>query len=148
MEMTQTMVWLILVIAFVVIEIATVGLTCIWFAGGSLAGMLLSMLNVDTLWQVIGAIVVTVVLLVFTRPFVVKYVTQKQAKTNYEQLIGQTICIQETVDNLAQTGSALVNGQEWTVRAANETVLQVGTIAKIVEISGVKLMVEQYKEDM
>ena len=148
MEMTQTTVWLILVIMFLVIEIATVGLTCIWFAGGSLAGMILSMLDVHIGWQIVGAIIVTAVLLIFTRPFLIKYVTSKQAKTNYEQLIGQTICIRETVDNLAQTGSALVNGQEWTVRATKEVTLQAGTLAKIIEISGVKLMVEPCKEDV
>ena len=148
MEMTATIIWLVLVIVFLAIEIATVGLTSIWFVGGSLAGMLLSMLGVNEIWQIVGAIVVTVLLLVFTRPFLVKYVNSKQTKTNCEQLIGQTIHIQEAVDNTAQTGRAVVGGQEWTVRAVNDTILQAGTRAKIIEISGVKLIVEQCEEGM
>ena len=34
----EIIVWLALIIFFVVLEIATVGLTSIWLAGGSLAG--------------------------------------------------------------------------------------------------------------
>ena len=37
-----TILWLILIVAFVVIEMVTVGLTAIWFAGGALASFILS----------------------------------------------------------------------------------------------------------
>lgn len=36
--MNMTIVWLVLLIVMVVIELATMGLTTIWFAGGSLSG--------------------------------------------------------------------------------------------------------------
>ena len=36
----EIIVWLALIIFFVVLEIATVGLTSIWLAGGSLAGLI------------------------------------------------------------------------------------------------------------
>ena len=39
--------WLILIIVLIVLEIITLGLTTIWFAGGALAGFILSMLNVS-----------------------------------------------------------------------------------------------------
>ena len=148
MEITSTVVWLILVIAFLLIELATVGLASIWFVGGSLAGMCLSMLGVHIAWQIVGALAVTIILLIFTRPFVMKYVNKNKEKTNYDGVIGQVICIDETVDNLAQTGSALVSGQVWTVRSADDSVLVSGEKAVVVEISGVKLMVKQHKEEV
>lgn len=148
MEMTLTMVWIILVIAFLLIEIATVGLTSIWFVGGSLAGLFLSVLDIHVVWQIFGALAVTIILLIFTKPFVVKYMYKNKERTNYEGLIGQVICIDETVNNLSQTGSALVNGQAWTVRSIDDSILMSGEKAAIVKIAGVKLMVKQHKEEV
>lgn len=147
-EWTATVIWLLLVIVFLLIESATVCLTSIWLAGGSLAGMILSLFNVSVYVQIIGAIIVTIVLLLFTKPLAMKYINSKQEKTNCERLIGETIRIKETVDNLAQTGSAVVNGQEWTVRSVDDVILETGTLAKILSIAGVKLIVKKHEEEL
>ena len=90
----------------------------------------------------------TFVLLYFTRPFAVKFINAKREKTNYEGIIGKTIRIADRVDNMSQTGRAVVNGQEWTVRSEkDEEILEPGTIAKVVNITGVKLIVKKYEEE-
>ncbi|GAA6491665.1 MAG TPA: NfeD family protein [Candidatus Bariatricus faecipullorum] len=143
-----TIAWLALLIVLLVIEIITVGLTSIWAAGGALVALLLNIAGVSLLWQVIAFFVVTFVLLVFTRPFAVRFINSRREKTNYEGIIGKTIRIVERVDNLSQTGMAVVNGQEWTVRSEDDAViLEPGTIAKVTGISGVKLIVKKYEED-
>ena len=143
-----TIAWLALLIVLLVIEIITVGLTSIWAAGGALVALLLNIAGVSLLWQVIAFFVVTFVLLVFTRPFAVRFINSRREKTNYEGIIGKTIRIVERVDNLSQTGMAVVNGQEWTVRSEDDAViLEPGTIAKVKGISGVKLIVKKYEED-
>ena len=110
--------------------------------------LLLNIAGVSLLWQVIAFFVVTFVLLVFTRPFAVRFINSRREKTNYEGIIGKTIRIVERVDNLSQTGMAVVNGQEWTVRSEDDAViLEPGTIAKVTGISGVKLIVKKYEED-
>lgn len=136
--------WLVLLIVLLVIEIITVGLTSIWAAGGALAALILNVVGVSIVGQVIAFFVVTFVLLYFTRPFAVKFINAQRVKTNYEGIIGKTIRIAEKVDNMSQTGMAVVNGQEWTVRAEqDEDILEPGTIAKVVNISGVKLIVKK-----
>jgi len=148
MEITTTIVWLALLIIFLVIEIATVGLTSIWLAGGALAGLLIDMAGLGLPWQIAAAIIVTAVLLIFTRPFAVKHINRNHERTNYEGIIGKVIRITETVDNINQTGRAVLNGSEWTVRSAqDDIILEPGTIVKVVKISGVKLIVEHYEED-
>jgi len=148
MEITTTIVWLALLIIFLVIEIATVGLTSIWLAGGALAGLLIDMAGLGLPWQIAAAIIVTAVLLIFTRPFAVKHINRNHERTNYEGIIGKVIRITETVDNINQTGRAILNGSEWTVRSAqDDIILKPGTIVKVVKISGVKLIVEHYEED-
>lgn len=143
-----TLAWLILLIVLLIIEIITVGLTSIWAAGGALAALILNLLNVSVVWQVVVFFVVTFVLLYFTRPFAVRFINTKREKTNYEGIIGKTIRIADRVDNMSQTGRAVVNGQEWTVRSEkDEEILEPGTIAKVVNISGVKLIVKKYEEE-
>lgn len=140
--------WLALLIILLIIEIITVGLTSIWAAGGALAALLLNILGVPLAGQIIVFFVVTFVLLYFTRPFAVKYINTQRVKTNYEGIIGKTIRITETVDNISQTGTAVVNGQEWTVRAEKDgDILEPDTLAKVVNIAGVKLIVRKYEEE-
>ncbi len=143
-----TIAWLVLLIILLIIEIITIGLTSIWAAGGALAALILNILGVPFLWQVVVFFAVTFILLCFTRPFAVRFINNQREKTNYEGIIGKTIRIAETVDNISQSGMAVVNGQEWTVRAEKEEeVLKPGTLAKVVNISGVKLIVRKYEEE-
>lgn len=142
-----TYIWLALLIILLVIEIITVGLTSIWLAGGALAGLLVDIVGLSLPWQIGAAVIVTAVLLYFTRPFAIKHINRNHERTNYEGIIGKVIRITETVDNINQTGSAVLNGAEWTVRSAqDEIILKPGTIVKVVKITGVKLIVEQYEE--
>ena len=143
-----TIAWLGLLIILLVIEIITVGLTSIWAAGGALAALILNILGLSLVWQVVAFFGVTFVLLIFTRPFAVRFINTQREKTNYEGIIGKTIRIAERVDNIRQTGMAVVNGQEWTVRAEDEQeILEPETLAKVVNISGVKLIVKKYEEE-
>ena len=143
-----TIAWLVLLIILLIIEIITVGLTSIWAAGGALAALVLNLLDISLLWQVVVFFIVTFVLLYFTRPFAIRFINTRSEKTNYEGMIGKTIRIAETVDNISQTGMAVVNGQEWTVRAEKENeILEPGTLAKVVNIAGVKLIVRKYEEE-
>lgn len=139
--------WIGLIVAFLVIEIITVGLTTIWFAGGSLAALIAYGLGLNTFWQVVIFLVVSLLLLYFTRPWAIKYINPHHIKTNYEEAAGQTVKITEKVDNQAGTGTALLNGLEWTARSADDAIVfPVDSMAKVVEISGVKLIVEEIEE--
>ena len=74
----ETMGWLIIFIVLIVIELLTMGLTTIWFAGGALAALLMSVLGFGMPVQVVVFIIVSVLLLVLTRPIAVKYFNQNR----------------------------------------------------------------------
>lgn len=140
-------IWLGLLIVFLIIEIATVGLTTIWMAGGALGALILELAGLSIWWQIWTFLIVSLVLLIFTRPFVTKYINSQHEKTNYEEIIGKVVKITETVDNLHETGAAVVNGLEWTVRTETPgSILYPGELGKVRRISGVKLIVEKYEE--
>ena len=75
-------IWLGLLIVFLIIEIATVGLTTIWLAGGALVALILELAGLSIWWQVWGFLIVSFVLIVFTRPFAAKYINSHHEKTN------------------------------------------------------------------
>ena len=143
----EVLVWCGLMLLFLVVEIATVGLTSIWLAGGSLAALIVSAAGAQIEWQIAAFILVSFILLVFTRPFARKYINSHHVKTNYEELIGEVAKVTETVDNLAQTGTAVVHGKEWTARAEEDSrKLKAGSLAKVVAVSGVKLILKEFEE--
>jgi membrane protein implicated in regulation of membrane protease activity len=134
--------WLIAVAVFLIIEITTLGLTTIWFAGGSLLAFFASLLGAGFAIQFILFFVVSLVLLYFTRPLAVKYFNNHRSKTNYESLIGLEAKVTSRIDNFNQTGTAIVNGQEWTARSEQDNIIiEPDTRVKIVAIKGVKLIV-------
>lgn len=142
------LIWLGLFILLLVIEIITVGLTTIWFAAGALAALAANVLGANLIIQIIIFLAVSVVLLIFTRPWAEKHLNRKRVRTNYEREIGKVIRITEKVDNLDQTGKSVVDGQEWTVRSRNDSdIFEAGALARVVAVSGVKLIVEKCEEE-
>ena len=139
----EIIIWLVLVVLFIGVEIATVGLTSIWFAGGALAALLFSLLGLNIFWQIAIFVVVSAILLLFTRPWALKYFKPGLVKTNYETVIGADVCLTESVDNLRGTGTALYKGQEWSARAYNEEkTFEAGTIVTVKEVREVTLYVD------
>lgn len=138
----MAIVWIGLIIVFAAVEIATVGLTSIWFAGGALAALLGYAIGLNEIGQFIVFVVVSVVLLIFTRPWALKYFKPRLVKTNYDQVVGDNVCLTEAVDNVRGTGTAVYKGQEWTARAYDENqTFEAGTIVTVKEIRGVTLYV-------
>lgn len=139
----QPMVWIGLLVLFLIIEFLTLGLTTIWMAGGALAAFCVAMAGSNVGIQVVVFLAVTVLLLIITRPFAVKYINQNRTRTNVDSLIGKSAVVTEPIDNLESCGQAQVDGQIWTARASREEEkIPSGTKVKILSISGVKLIVE------
>lgn len=144
----EAMYWLIILAVLIVIEIVTLGLTTIWFAGGALVAFILACFGVSLPIQITVFIVISLVLLFFTRPVAMKYLNKKRFKTNYEGVIGKIVKVTERIDNYNATGAAMCNGQEWTARAEiDNKVIEPGTMVKVVNVSGVKLIVTEYREE-
>lgn len=137
-------VWLLLTIAFTIGELVTVGLTSIWFAAGSLVALLAAICDVNVAVQIILFLAVSIGLLFATRPWAQRFINSRTQRTNADRAIGQVIRITERVSNIDQSGMAVVTGQEWTVRTRYDNeVIEAGEFARVLEISGVKLIVEK-----
>lgn len=137
------MFWLILLILCIVIEVLTLGLTTIWFAGGALAAVFAAVLQAPIFVQVILFFLVSLLMLFFTRPLAVKYFNKDRVKTNVESMVGRQAIVTSEIDNIQAAGQVTVSGQEWSARSCDDKVrIPVGTVVQVAAISGVKLIVK------
>ena len=136
-------IWLIILILLVVIEIFTLGLTTIWFAGGALVAIVVAALGGPVWLQILLAIIVSAVLLFFTRPVAMKYFNRDREKTNAESLVGRQAIVISEINNLQGIGQVTINGMEWTARTITDGLtIKPGEVVIIRGINGVKLLVE------
>lgn len=139
-----TIFWLILFVVLLVIEIFTMGLTTIWFAGGAALASLLAFVGFDIPVQIIVFLLASILLLVLTRPIAIKFFNKERQRTNAESLIGQKAIVLETIDTLRGQGRAEVNGMEWAAKTDEpEEIIEAGEIVIIEGIQGVKLIVKK-----
>ena len=143
----ETIFWLILFVVLLVIEILTMGLTTIWFAGGALVAFILAYVGLGLPVQIIVFLVVSIALLVLTRPVAMKFFNKERQKTNAESLIGQKAIVLETIDTLHGIGRAEVNGMEWSAKTEDaKDIIEPGEVVIIEGIQGVKLIVRKEEE--
>ena len=132
---------------FLVIEAITVGLTTIWFAGGALVAAIASGAGAGILVQWILFLVISLVLLIFTRPLAVRYMNKGVPKTNVNSLIGEKAVVIQKINNLEQTGQVRINDIEWMARtSSDEVTIPEQTVVTIEAVQGVKLIVKEEKE--
>jgi len=137
--------WLAVAIIMAIIEAATMGLTTIWFGLAALISMVLAFFNIPMVWQVLIFLVISGVLLIFTRPVAVKKLNIGKEKTNSESLVGQSaVVIAEITQD--QKGQVKVGGQIWSAASVNTSSVGVDSRVKIERIEGVTLIVSVVNE--
>ena len=140
----ETIFWLILFVVLLIIEIFTMGLTTIWFAGGALVAFIMAFIGFELPVQIIVFLLVSILLLVLTRPIAIKFFNQERQKTNAESLIGQKAVVLDTIDTIHGTGRVEVNGMEWSAKVDEDAhIIEAGEIVVIEGIQGVKLIVKK-----
>ena len=141
--MTMMFIWLVVLIIAVVVEVLTMGLTTIWFAGGALAAIVATLLHAPIAVQVILFFIVSLLLLFFTRPVAVKYFNKDRVKTNVESLIGRQAIVISEINNIQGVGQVTVSGQQWSARSMdNSIIIPAGAVVNVMSINGVKLIVK------
>ena len=137
----QTIIWLLLMVAFLLTEAATVAMVSLWFAAGSLAAMVASLFGAPIWLQVALFLAVAAVLLASLRPLVRKHFTPKLSRTNVDAIVDSQGYVTSDIDNVAATGTVKLGAMEWT----DGSPIPKGTLVKVEKIEGVKAFVTAVK---
>ena len=138
-------VWLAIMIACIILEAISMQLFTIWFALGALVALVADLFHLDFKLQIVLFLAVTVISLLATRPLT-KRLRGVKEPTNADRCIGQTVLVQEDIDNVNGTGLIKVEGQIWTARTADGSFVPAGKFVRTLEIQGAKLLVEPITE--
>ncbi len=133
-------IWLGIVICLIFIEILTVNLTTIWFVASGLVSLFLSIFINNYLIQFAVFVIGGVLLLIFTKQYLVNKLNFKSVKTNLDRVIGMEGVVTEDISK-NNPGEVKVDGKKWT--AISNKSISKGKIVYIKRIEGVKLIVEE-----
>ena len=143
--MDMWLVWLIIAVVFLIVETMTVEIVSIWFTAASIISMILALCNVHVGWQIGAFAATSILLIIFTRPLVAKYLQKNESKTNVEALIGNIATV--TKDILPDDrGEVKVKGQYWLAISTDNDEIKENSKVSILAIEGNKLIVKKIKE--
>lgn len=141
-QLYMTVFWAICFVVFLGLEIATAtALVTIWLALGSFVAMFFAIAHLPFWVQCTVFIVVSAVLLIFTRPAVKKLLTKTQP-TNFELDVGKSATVIETINNDSGEGRVILDGTYWTARSQDGRIIEKDTVVTVVKVDGAKLIVK------
>ena len=136
-----SIVWLVLLVAFLAAEAATVSMVSLWFAVSALVALLVALLGGPGWLQGALFLVISAVLLALLRPIVRRYISPRITATNVDSVIGSTGLVTAAIDNVSAAGQVKLGAMEWTARSTSGQPIPVGTLVKVDRIEGVKAFV-------
>lgn len=135
--------WLILTIAFAVVEAATLGLTTVWCAVGSFVAMVADFFGASSPVQLVIFVVVSVVFFIISMIWLKPQLDKRQKlqfkPTNADRVLGQEGVVIKDIDPIAGVGQIKVMGQVWSAKSDRK--ISEGSSVKVISMEGVKLVV-------
>ena len=139
-------VWLGLVVVTLIIEFLTLELVSIWVSLGSLVGLILELCGVPLEWQIVVAVVVTIVCILGLRRFCVKFLLKSKEKTNTDIYIGAKEKLVTKIDGDG-LGSICINGVTWSAKSENGESIKEGSLVEILRLEGNRFVVRRARID-
>lgn len=135
--------WLGVLVICIIIEAFTLSLTTIWSAIAAIPMIFISKTGMPFKWQLLIFALISLGLIIFTRPFAIKKLKIGRSKTNVNSLIGQEILVTKTVSQFQKGEAKTNNGVIWSVKSENDEEIAKGTVCIISEVEGNTLIIKQ-----
>ncbi len=133
-------IWLGLFVVALFIEFVTADFVTLWFSVASVPSFILALAKVDPYIQIALFVFLTIIMLIFTRPVVMKYFKTNEIKTNVDAFIGANgVCLEEI--NLGEIGKVKVRNQRWS--AISNEKIEIGETVRVLDIEGAKVIVKK-----
>ena len=135
--------WVGILIICLVVEAFTMVLTTIWPAIASLPLIFIAKTGLPFKWQLLIFVLLTLVLVIFTRPFAVKKLKIGKDKTNVNDMEGQEVLVTKAILQFQKGEAKSKNGVLWTVTSSDGTEIPENTICIITKVQGNTLEIKQ-----
>ena len=141
--------WLVAAGIFFIIELCTTGFLVFWLGLAALVSMVVSFFTTNIVIQTIVFVVLSTILMVFTRPILNKFFKIKSSSTlptNIYSVIGKEGIVVEDINSIDYTGKVKVVGELWSAISSKD--IPKDTHIKVTDVDGVKLKVEPINETL
>lgn len=129
--------WLALLVICLIIEGITMSLTTIWAAIAAVPFIFIAKTPLPFRWQLLLFVAITVILIVFTRPFAVKKLKiGKGNYTNVNALEGQEVLVVQKITEFEKGSARAKNGVIWTAVSATDTDIAEGAVCIVQKVEG------------
>lgn len=140
----MSFIWMVIFLILIFLELITINMVSIWFAIGALASFIISFWVSNVTIQITMFMVVSIISLLLTKKFVKKVRGGKMEPTNLDRVIGKIGIVTEEITKL-EPGEVKVDGKKWSAISTKK--IKVGSKVEILSIDGVKLNVNEVKEE-
>lgn len=133
--------WIGAALLLAVVEMLSLDLVLIMFAGGALVAGLLAAAGLPLWVQIVGFGVTAALLMVALRPWLLRHLRDRVplVETNAAAHVGRTAVVVTQVTERA--GRVKLVGEVWTARSVDDEVIEVGTEARVLRIEGATAIV-------
>ena len=138
-------IWLIAAGIFFIAEIATTGFLIFWLGIASLIAMITSFITSNVIIQTIVFVVSSCILIPLTKPLADKFTSKQTVPTNSYSLINKHGIVTIDINPIEAVGQVKVNGEIWSAKTEDNSIISKDTEIKVVKIDGVKLVVSPLK---
>ena len=145
MERYMPFIWIGFAIVMAVCEASTTQLVSLWFVLGAVAAAISTIFTPSIFIQLVVFLVVSALSLAITRPLVKRLRKHRSTvSTNADRLIGQQGIVTKEIKDPFSVGQVKVLGETWSAQS-EITPIEVGAKVEVLEIEGVRLIVEERK---
>lgn len=140
-------IWIIAAVAFAVVELLTNTFIVIWFSVGAIVACIFDFLNVTLYGQISVFLLVSFILILYTREFAKKFLESKNThKTNLDSIVGTTGVVLTDIDPLERKGQVKIKGEIWSASSKDGQTIEKDSVVIVNEIKGVTAIVSKANE--
>lgn len=138
--------WFAILIVCIIIEAFTLSLTTIWSAIAAIPLIFIAKTNLDFKWQLLIFALLTVALIVFTRPFAIKKLKIGRNRTNINTMVGQEVLVTKGISRFQKGEVKAENAVIWSAKSENEEDIPKNTVCIVKAVEGNTLIIKQKNE--
>lgn len=134
--------WMGLAAILLIGEIFTAGFFLLWFSIGAAGAGVLAMLGIGHSAQLIFFILSSGILFVFGRRFAERVTVKQPPGVGADRFVGLEGIVLDEVNPVANTGKVRIGSDVWRAGSANNEVIAVESVVKVIRIEGTRAIVQ------
>lgn len=139
-------VWSAVVIGTLVVELSTADITSIWFFVASLVSLVLAVFNINFIIQIVVFFVLSVVLVIATKPLTKNLMNKTLIRTNADRILESVGIVTKRITSY-EVGEVVVENVIWRAMTFEDEEIEEGEKVIVHSFNGNKVVVSKIEKN-